>query len=223
MPALQSWRVYYKRFLGLGWARIFLVLGVLFTLLAILNPIWSSTLDRGGGDTTTATYGWTTVTAVTYEGGVWSQTVIQSYNARGFDLHAVANADGASYAFALVFLVVLVGAIALFSIEWIHRLPSLGLLIFGLVVVVFAFVALFYPVLTVPSTAASDLQNPAITGYWGSAPAGPFTVSWGAGLGWWFLVLGVVFGILGGIWPFLKSMRQPIVRAPPPREWQVER
>jgi len=223
MPALQSWRVYYKRFLGLGWARIFLVVGVLFTLLAILNPLWSSTLDRGGGDSTTATYGWTTLTEVTYQGGAWSETRIQSYNARAFDLHAVANSMGASYVFGLIFFIVLIAAIGLFSIEWVHRLPSLGLLIVALFVVAFALIALFYPVLTVPSAAASDLQSPAITGYWGSAPAGSDTLSWGAGLGWWLLVIGVVFGILGGIWPFLKSMRQPMVRAPPPREWQVER
>ena len=36
-------------------------------------------------------------------------------------------------------------------------------------------------------------------------------------------LIGVIFGIVGGVWPFLKSMRQPMVRAPPPREWQVER
>lgn len=219
MPALQSWRVYYKRFLGLGWARIFLLLGVLFTLLALASSLWSYSTPGPGGSTFTYTFGWTTFTRTRYEGGAWAETLIQSYNAQGFDLHAIANSVSASYLLLAVFLIVMIAAIALFSFEWIHRLPSLGLLLLALVVVVFALVALFYPVLTVPSTAASDLDNAAITGYWGASGSD----SWGAGLGWWFVLAGAIAGVLGGIWPFLKSMRQPMVRAPPPREWQVER
>jgi hypothetical protein len=222
MPALQSWRVYYKRFLGLGWARIFLVLGVLFTVLAILNPLWSTTIDYGGGDYVNHIYGWTTVTQVTYEGGTWSSTFVESYNARNFHENAIAGSLGASYLAAIVFLVVLVALFALFSIELVHRLPRLGLLIIGVVVVIAAFAALLYPALTVPSAAASDLGQSAITGYWGSFVTGT-TLSWGAGLGWWLLLVGLIFGILGGIWPFLMNMRQPMIRAPPPREWQVER
>ncbi len=224
--AAQTVRKYTKRFLGLGWARVFLILGVVFTLIAIANPLWSTTIDRGGGNYTTSAYGWTTVTSMRYEGGVWAETTIQSYSAIGFTSNAVANALGGSYLAAVVFLIVSIVAIALFSLESIQRLPTLGLLIIGLVVVVFALVALLYPVLTVPSAAASDLGRSAITGYWGSTTTPGVTFSWGAAAGWWVLLVGFIFGILGGIWPFPQALRSPMVRRippPPPREWQVER
>jgi len=223
MSAAKTVRTYVNRFLGLGWARVFLVVGVVFLLLAMASPLWYMTADDGGGDYTTTTFGWTTRTAVTYRGGVWSDTVIQSYTAPGFRLPALANAMGGSYLVLLVLLIVLIAATLLYSLKWIEQLPGLGLLIIGLVVVVFAFVALLYPVFTAPSAASLDTGNGAITGFWGSTAAGGATLSWGAALGWWLLVIGVVFGVVGGVWPFLKSMRQPMVRAPPPREWQVER
>jgi hypothetical protein len=224
MAALQSVKTYYRRFLGLGWARVFLVVGVLFTLLAMASPLWAMTFDDAGGDYTTTTFGWTTVTVVMYHGGVWTETRIQSYSPNAFDAPATANAMGGSYLALLVFLIVLVAVIVLYSLKWSEQLPGLGLLIVGLIVVVTAFVALLYPVFTAPTAASLDMGNTAISGYWGSiAPTPGTALSWGAALGWWFLVVAVILGIVGGVWPYLKSMRQPMVRAPPPREWQVER
>ncbi len=219
MSAAKTVRTYVTRFLGLGWARVFLVVGVVFVLLTLISPLWSITDTGGAGNYTTDDYGWTTVTSNEYRGGVWQSMVVRSYNSFAFGSHALAGAVGTSYILAIVLLIVFIVVAALYSLESVHRLPSLGLLIIGLVVVVVAFVSLLYPVFTVPAAAASDLGEPAITGYWGAS--GP--LSWGAGLGWWFLLVAVAFGILGGVWPFLKSMRQPMVRAPPPREWQVER
>ena len=135
MSAAQTVRTYARRFLGLGWARVFLVLGVLVTLIAIANPLWSTTNDHGGGTYTTDTYGWTTVTSVRYDGGVWSETLIQSYSGSGFTSNAIANSLGGSYLAAVAFIIVLLVAVALFSLEWMQRIPSLGLLIIGLVVV----------------------------------------------------------------------------------------
>lgn len=223
MSAAKSVRTYVNRFLGLGWARVFLAIGAIFTLLALASPLWSITADEGGGDYTVTTFGWTTLTSVAYQGGVWTDTVIQSYTRPNFSAPALASAMGASYLVMVVLLVVLVVAFALFSLSWFERLPGIGLLIVGLIVVVFAFVALLYPIFTAPSAAALTSRWSAITGFWGSVVVGGTTFSWGAALGWWFLLIGVIFGIVGGVWPFLKSMRQPMVRAPPPREWQVER
>ena len=223
--ALQIARTYYRRFLGLGWSRILLILAALFTLIALASPVWSTTLDHGGGSYDTATYGWTTVTVVSYEGGGWSQTLIQAYSASGFPAGPLANAAAGSYVAALVFLIVLVAAIVLFSLDWTRQLPSLGLLVIALVVLVVALVALLYPVLTVPPAATSDPRLSAVTGFWGSTPVGGATRSWGAALGWWSLLVGVLLGIVGGAWPFLKALRSPVARVPPPpqREWQVER
>ena len=219
MHAVQAAKGYYKRFLGLGWARVFLVLGIVFLLLALASPIWSVTDGAVGGDYSTATFGWTSWTAMEYHSGVWSRTIVESYAAPGSSLPALASAAGAAYILIIVLLLVLIAAFALFSSWFSLHLQGLSLLILGLVVIIFAFAALLYPVFSMPPAAATDLREPAITGFWGSS--GP--TSWGAALGWWFLLVGIVFGIVGGVWPFLKSMRQPMVRAPPPREWQVER
>lgn len=224
MSAAKTVKTYVNRFLGLGWARVFLVLGVVFVLIALACPIWSVTTDDGGGDYSVATFGWTTLTTVTYGGGVWTDTVIQSYARPNFFAPALASAVGASYLVQVVFLIVLFAAIVLYSLSFAQQLPGLGLLIIGLIVVVFAFVALLYPVFTAPTAASLSPRLGAVSGFWGSAPLGGGTTqSWGAAIGWWLLLVGVIFGIVGGVWPFLKSMRQPMVRAPPPREWQVER
>lgn len=223
--AAQTAHKYYKRFLGLGWARVFLVLGVLFTLIALANPLWSTTNDHGGGNYTTSTYGWTTVTAMRYESGVWAETTIQAYTSSFFNSNAIAGALSGSYFALLAFLIVLIVAVGIFSLPSMQRLPSLGFLIIGLVVAVFALVALFYPILTVPGAAASDLGRSTITGYWGSTATPGATFSWGAAFGWWLLLIGVILGVVGGIWPFLQALRNPVARVPPPppREWQVER
>lgn len=220
MSAVKSVTMYYRRFLGLGWARVFLVLGVLFTVFAIASPIWSMT-DGTGGTYSTAAFGWSTVTETIFHNGVWTETRIQSYSPNGFDAPTLANAIGGSYLMELVLLIVFVIATALYSLRGVAQMREVGLLLIGLLVVIVGLVALLYAIFTVPSAAATDLGSPAITGFWGSAPP----VSWGPGLGWWFLLIGVVFGIIGGTWPFLQALRHPGVRAPPPppREWQVER
>lgn len=216
--AKTSARTYYHRFVGLGWSRVLLVLGVLFTLFSLASPVWFFT-DGSGGTYTTDSYSWTTWTSIEFQNGVWRRTTTASYATFG-PISVFVNALSGSYLLQLVFLIVLIGAVALFSLKWIDHWPTIGLLIVGLIVVVVAFVALLYPVFTVPSAAATDLGEPSITSFWGSA-AGP--ISWGAGLGWWFLLIAVLLGIIGGVWPFLKSMRNPVPRPPPPREWQVER
>ena len=222
--AAQSVRKYTKRFLGLGWPRVFLILGVVFALLAIVDPVWYTTFDRGGGTYVTTSYSWGTLTEVSYESGAWSQTLIRSYTASNANSAALANALSGSYLAVVALLIVLIVVIALFSLEWTRRMPPLAFLIVGLVLVVFALVALLYPILTVPSAAASDLGQTAITSYWGSVSVAFGTRSWGGALGWWFLLVAVILGIVGGIWPFLQSMRAPASRVPPPpREWQVER
>ncbi len=223
--AAQMARKYTKRFLGLGWARVLLVLGVVFALLSIASPLWSTTIDLGGGTSTTATYGWTTVTLVSYEGGTWSQTVIRSYTASNFRSNTLANSLSGAYWALAFFLIVLIVITALFSLVFIHRLPNLGLLTIGLVVVVFALVALLYPLLTVPGAAAADLGQSSITGFWGAVGAFGGTFTWGAAIGWWFLLIAVLLGTVGALWPFLQAVRNPVARVPPPppREWQVER
>ncbi len=216
--AKQYVTTYYRRFIGLGWARVLLVLAVLFTLFSMASPVWSLT-DGSGANYNTATFDWTTTTEIEYRNGAWRQTTISSYSVLGGGASSFVNGIGGSYILQLVFLFVLIGAVVLYSLKWSQHLPGIGLLIVGLIVVVVAFVALLYPVLVLPPAAALGLGEPSISGYWGSAAP----LSWGAALGWWFLLIAVILGIVGGVWPFLKSMRQPMVRPPPPREWQVER
>ncbi len=220
MSAAKSVTMYYRRFLGLGWSRVLLVLGVLFTLFALASPIWSMT-DGTGGTYSTAAFGWTTVTVTIFHNGVWTETRIQSYSPNAFDAPALANAIGGAYLMEVILLIVLVVAIAVYSLKWVTQMREIGLLLIGLIIVIVGLVALLYAVFTVPSAAASDLGTPAITAFWGSAAP----VSWGAGLGWWFLLVGVILGIVGAVWPFLQALGSPVARVPPPppREWQIER
>ncbi len=217
MSAAKSLKTYYHKFLGLGWARVFLVIGVVFLLLTIVEPLWSITDGLVGGDYSTTTFGWTSWTATEYHSGVWSRTITESYTAPGSDLSALANAIGASYLLIVVFLIVLVAYFALFSSGFALHLHGLSLLIVGLIAVIIGLVALFYPVAAVAPAAATASDFAGVTGFWGASG----TVSWGAGLGWWLLLLGFVFGALGAIWPFLKTMRQPLP-PPPPRQYQIE-
>src|SRR5438132_68415 len=53
-----------------------------------------------------------------------------------------------------------------------------------------------------------------VGGFWGSAEPSPgVTWSWGPGLGWWLLLVGVVLGVGGAVLPYLKSLRAMVPSA----------
>src|SRR5947207_2809591 len=53
-----------------------------------------------------------------------------------------------------------------------------------------------------------------VGGFWGSAePSSGMTWSWGPGLGWWLLLVGVVLGVGGAVLPYLKSLRAMVPSA----------
>lgn len=196
-------------------------LGILFCLIALATPLWSITVHGDVGEWDTGSYGWLGVTTDRYVRSAYDGSAYQPYSGPTFDQHVLASAVGTSYVLILVFLIVLVFVVALFSTGFAHTMPRLGLLIVAVLVLIFAFTALFYPILTVPNAAATDFRMGVLSsGFWGSASL-PEVVTWGAGLGWWLLLLGVILGGVGGALPFLQGMRQPLP-PPPPRQWQVE-
>ena len=222
MSAAKTVRTYVGRFLELGWARVFMVLGVLFCLLALATPLWSVTFQEGPGHWDTSSYSWFGVNTDHFRQSVYDGSSYQPYSGPTFDQPALASAVGTSFALIAVLIIVLIFAIALYSTTFATRLPHLGLLVIALFVVIMALVALFAPLLIIPNAAAADFTATVFSsGFWGSS-ATP-SATWGAGLGWWLLLIGVILGAVGGALPFLQRMRQPTVRAPPPREWQVER
>ncbi len=218
MAAQPTWRKYARRFWSLGYSRVFMILGVLFCLLALATPIWSYTHQEGGSTWHTSNYGWLGETTDQYTQSVYDGSTYRPYSGPTFNEAALASAVGTSFALVVVFIIVLIVVTALYSTAFATRLPHLGVLIIALVVVIMALVALLAPIIIVPNAAATDLGTTVFSsGFWGSAA--PFT--WGAGLGWWLLLVGVILGALGGVMPFLHRMRQPLP-PPPPRQYQIE-
>jgi len=223
MHAPPAWRTWLLRFVGLGLPRLLLVLAMVLVLLALATPLWAFT-EAEGNDWTTSTYSWTGWSSVSFRDGVCCRSVSEPYSWPGFDQTNLAASVGNSYLFIVVFLIALLAVAGLFSVDIGRRLPSAGFLVVAVLVVGFALLALFYPLVTVPSAAAADLQISQITGFWGSTTTpGPPVVSytWGAGLAWWLLLVAVILGTTGGTWPYLKAVRE----APqaPPRPWHASR
>lgn len=220
--ALREWS---GRILRQGPSRIALGLGVVFLLLAIAMPQWSYSFDRGGGDRDTFEFGWTTYTQVEFQDDRWVGTAMRSYEHPSFDAHFVAATVGATYVVALVFLLTVVAAAMILAWPRMRTMGPLAYLVLCLLVVVIGFSALLYPVLALPSGLASDMAPfPVGGGYWGSAlyagpPSGTFT--WGAGLGWWFILLAVACATIGAALPYLKSVRA--MGPPKPQAWRPGR
>src|SRR2546422_129427 len=114
---------------------------------------------------------------------------------------------------ALVLAVVL----ALFSMEYGRAMPTLSLLILSLIVLGVALFALFYPIVAIPGAATEDVGAFTIGNFWGSAStsAPPTGWSWGPGLGWWVVLLAVILGAAGAVFPYVKSVRAMIPSPPP--------
>src|SRR6266487_549714 len=76
----------------------------------------------------------------------------------------------------------------------------------------------FYPIVAIPGAATTDLGTFTVGGFWGNTNTGSTQWSWGAGLGWWFVLISVVLGIFGASLPYLKSIRS-MTPPPPPEDW----
>ena len=70
------------------------------------------------------------------------------------------------------------------------------------------------PIVAIPGAATTDIGTFTVGGFWGSAEPSPgVTWSWGPGLGWWLLLVGVVLGVGGAVLPYLKSLRAMVPSA----------
>src|SRR2546426_110815 len=69
----------------------------------------------------------------------------------------------------------------------------------------------------IPGAATEDVGAFTIGNFWGSAStsAPPTGWSWGPGLGWWVLLLAVILGAAGAVFPYVKSVRAMIPSPPP--------
>jgi hypothetical protein len=216
-PALMK---YARRFWSLGYSRVFLVLAILFTLIALATPIWSLTRQGPPGAWDTSNYSWLGVNTDGYVGGNYDGSFYQPYSAPTFRGAVLASAVGTAFTVILVFIIFLIAVTLFYSTSFVNRLPPMGLLVVAVFITLVALAALLAPIVVIPSAAATSLNAPEYSsGLWGSSGS----AIWGAGLSWWLLLVGVILGALGVFWPYLKSLRQPMVRPPPPREWQVER
>lgn len=208
---MESIRAYASRFWKLGFPRVALALGTLFVALSLFTPLWYYSLADPDGDRDTYIFNWTTFTYERYEEGRWVETSVRSYSHPQFDSPFVASTLGGSYVVSLVFLIILVGSFLVLTFLDLRRFGPLGFLSDALLVVSAGLLALFYPVVALAGGLASDMQPLPIGGaYWGSATTTTPSIAytWGAGLGWWFLLLGVVLATAGASLPYLKSVRE---------------
>src|SRR6266705_5568112 len=151
-----------------------------------------------------------------FQSGIWRGTTISPYGPNDFP--TVAGVLGLSYAVDVAFLLLTAVVFAMFSLKIGRTMPTLGLLLTSLLVVLVGLLAIFYPIFAIPGAATTDLSTFTVSGFWGSTNTGPTQVSWGAGLGWWLVLISVVSGSVGSALPYLKSIRAMV--PPPPEDWQ---
>ncbi len=214
LPPLRAWA---KRLWSLGPSRLALGLAILLALLGLALPVWS--LSRFTGNTQDiSTFSWTRMATDRFQSGEWTGTTIIPYSSSAFP--TVAGVLGLSYAIDVAFLLLAVVVFAMFSLKIGRTMPTLGLLVTSLLVVGVGLLAIFYPTLAIPGAATTDPGTGTFTvsGFWGSTNTGPTQVSWGAGLGWWLVLISVVSGSVGAAIPYLKSIRAMV--PPPPEDWQ---
>src|SRR6266705_2321331 len=197
LPPLRAWA---RRIWGLGPSRLALGLAILLALLGLALPVWSMAAFTGN----------------TQDISAFSRTTIIPYGSNAFP--TVAGVLGLSYAIDVAFLLLAAVVFAMFSLKVGRTMPTLGLLVTSLLVVGVGLLAIFYPILAIPGAATTDLVTFTVSGFWGSTNTGPTQVSWGAGLGWWLVLISVVSGSVGSALPYLKSIRAMV--PPPPEDWQ---
>lgn len=217
MGLSASWRVWLQRGLALGPARLALGLGVLLVLVSLALPAWSLA-DSRGADREISSFSWDRVTIDFYRGSAWDGTTILPYTSTLFSAREVAAALGTAYLLSVAFLIVLAAVLGVLSMAFSRTMPTLSLLILSLIVLGVALLALFYPIATVPAAATTDVGTFTVGGFWGSFRTTGPTIdwAWGPGLGWWFLLAGVVSGVAGAIFPYVKSVRAMVPAVPKP-------
>jgi len=190
-------------------------LAILLALLGLALPVWSMAAFTGNTQDISA-FSWTRIATDRFQSGEWTRTTIIPYGSNAFP--TVAGVLGLSYAIDVAFLLLAAVVFAMFSLKVGRTMPTLGLLVTSLLVVGVGLLAIFYPILAIPGAATTDLVTFTVSGFWGSTNTGPTQVSWGAGLGWWLVLISVVSGSVGSALPYLKSIRAMV--PPPPEDWQ---
>ncbi len=218
MRASAPWKEWTGRVLQLGLSRLALGLAVLFVLLALATPLWSLTSTEGVRREVNE-YGWTTVTITQFRSGQWDGTEILPFSSSNLDPAQpnVAAVMGGGYLSMVVYLIVLIVTIVIFSMAWSKTMSPLVLLILSLFVTIVALWTLFGPILGIQNAAPTDLASLGVSGFWGTRSAGTTTVTWGGGLGWWFILVATILGIVGVALPYMKSVRA--MGAARPRSW----
>lgn len=194
--------------LRLGPSRLLIVVAVGFALLALVSPVWTITVGLGGSREVSS-YHWTTRTQDQFEGSVWQGTETVPYYSSRVTERSLVYAIGTSYLLGVVLILILLIVLALFSMGQTKAMPVSSLLITSVLVVGVALVALLFPVVALPAAATTDFAAFTFNGFWGSAQTSlpPQDWSWAPGLGWWSLALAVILGVVGGTFPYIRSIR----------------
>lgn len=214
----MRWRARLVPFLAFGPSRLALLVGIFFVLLSLFLPFWTLS-EQTGTRQEIYSFSWNTFATDRFDDGSWSGTTILPYRVPGLPYPTVAVVASNVYVLQVVYLLILLAILGMFQLGFSRSLPTLSLLFLSLIVLTGALFSLFYPLVGIPAAATTDARFFAVSGFWGTALEGGTSWSWGAGLGWWTLLVGVILGILGAVLPYLKSLRamalSPPVAIPP--------
>jgi hypothetical protein len=158
------------------------ILAVLLGVAALTQPLWAFQRDRGDGDVDKSSYGWTSLVVDEWRSGVLARTTVTPYASPTFDQFRMREAARVSYLIGVLYLVLLLLLGAIHRNP--NRVPAMAAHIAGLCAFLVAMFALVYPVATIGTAAAFDV-NPAVTGFFGSATVGGDRLAWGPGVAWW--------------------------------------
>jgi len=196
-------RSYAGRITALGWPLLSTLLALLLAAIALTQPIWALEQSDGLGGLTRWTYAWSTFDEEEYGNGVWDQTTTRSYFGPSFTQYRMRDAIGTAYLVGVFFVVLLLVLVILEFLARARKVPTNAVPVTNIVAMGLGFVALGLPALSIPA-AAGDV-GVVVSGFFGSAAAGGFAYSWGAGFSWWLWLVATILTLVVFVVPLVQS------------------
>jgi hypothetical protein len=167
----------------------------LLALVALTQPLWAIQVATTGGTVDKTMYGWTARVGEEWRNGVLVTSTTTPYSSPDFVEFRIRDVAATTYVVAAAYALSL---LALGALQFgLHRGSVSRPAVLGvhLLVCVIGLAALVYAAVAIPP-AAAVYTGPMVTGFWGQAPLGGDTVSWGPGTAWWLGVASTALALI---------------------------